>query len=101
MAVDIDNDGDQDLGIAGQDSVAPLILRNRGDGTFHSPDLAGSGDFGSVSVTLTAADMDDDGDADLVVAHSGADKNERLVIWRNEIPLAPSESPSIPTRKWW
>ena len=60
---DVNNDGNLDITIAGSHELT--LLENAGDGTFISTDVEYGGQEISV---LASADLDDDGDDDLVVA---------------------------------
>lgn len=63
---DIDTDGDADVvAVAGDTPTDVVILRNRGDGTFEEPFFSAVGRFPH---TLRGADVDRDGDTDLVIA---------------------------------
>ncbi len=66
VAADVDNDGDQDLLV--QDNDAVQLYRNMGSGTF-TLDAAAIPDIGPLYARLFLAtgDLDQDGDADLVV----------------------------------
>ena len=79
VAADLDGDGDQDLAVASFLSNAVTILRNTGGGNFvqpaTSPEPAGDG-----PVSVAAADLDGDGDRDLVAANLTAN---RVTILRN------------------
>jgi hypothetical protein len=67
-SADLNADGWPDLVIDRQSSAAPLIcLLGNGDGTFTASDTAGLGD-GVLYGSLDIADMDGDGDLDLVAA---------------------------------
>jgi hypothetical protein len=70
LLVDLDNDGDQDLGVA---MLGHLVLaENDGDGRFEvRRTLSTSQD----NISLTAADYDLDGDLDLYVGSSSPDDN--------------------------
>ena len=77
---DYDNDDDLDLYLVnagdtptGQNTVGNVLYRNDGDGTFTDvSQLAGVSDLG-YGMAATAADYDNDGDADLYVANFGVD----------------------------
>lgn len=67
-AADFDNDGDQDLFVAGVDKN--FLYRNRGDGTFEDvTERAGLGIKGAWSVSAGWFDFDADGHLDLFVVH--------------------------------
>jgi hypothetical protein len=67
-AVDLDGDGDRDLAVAGVSSGAVTILRNTGTGNFNEPGTSPV-PAGSFPSSLTAADLDGDGDRDLAVTN--------------------------------
>ena len=83
-AVDIENDGDIDLVATIIDNTPVAILRNNGDGTFQAPELAGADDLEvtSLPLSLTAADLDQDGDPDLAVANG---EDGSITILRNRL----------------
>ncbi len=78
-ALDYDNDGDLDLLVAGKQL---RLLRNDGEGRF--TDAASAAGLGKVPAAewrgAVAADLDSDGDADLVLSRNG----EGPAILRNE-----------------
>ncbi len=78
-AADLDGDGDRDLATANFDSNDVTILRNKGAGGFSaaptSPETVGID-----PAALAAADLDGDGDRDLVVANQTSDT---LTVLRN------------------
>jgi hypothetical protein len=79
VAADLDGDGDQDLATANVSGGNVTILLNKGSGNFvekaSSPEPAGS--FPS---SLTAADLDGDGDQDIAVTNQVSDD---VTILRN------------------
>jgi hypothetical protein len=84
---DYDSDGDLDLFIGGMDGTAPVLFRNKGDGTFEDVTSDAKLDITRTN-TFSAAwgDYDEDGDIDLILAHwSGGDStNTSQVLWRNK-----------------
>ena len=79
---DYDTDGDVDLYFVqsgnvpqeNQQTLANALYRNEGDGRFTDvTDISGIGDT-AYGMAATAADIDNDGDADLYVANFGQDK---------------------------
>ncbi|UCE66540.1 MAG: T9SS type A sorting domain-containing protein, partial [Candidatus Zixiibacteriota bacterium] len=70
FAVDLDGDGDNDLGVANYWSANISVLLNNGDGTFQAAFNYGTWD-GPRSVF--AVDLDNDGDNDLAVANYGSE----------------------------
>jgi hypothetical protein len=79
-AVDYDNDGDLDIYMS-HTSGASVLFRNDGGGVF--VDATGGDPLGNFSRSgrgSSWADLDNDGDLDLVIANSGADN----VIARND-----------------
>jgi hypothetical protein len=76
-AADLDGDGDQDLAVANFESDDVTILKNAGAGNFFeagsSPEAAGDG-----PASVVAADLDADGDQDLVT--SNATSNDVTIL---------------------
>ena len=89
---DFDNDGDADLLVTRWRSYA--LYRNRGDGTFEdATEAAGLGGDRDWPTSAAFADLDNDGDLDLYVAH--------YVLWDAEHPtLCPvtGDPPDAPKR---
>lgn len=78
IAADIDNDGDQDLFVAGDGNfmnpfvTTPITLyRNNGDKTFTNV-FAQSGISMVTSLSASAADIDNDGDLDMFISAPGS-----------------------------
>ena len=84
--VDYDGDGDLDLFVGGVNFSAPILFRNRGDGTFEDV-TAASGLVVTRANTFSAAfgDYDKDGDLDVCLAHwfDGANAATGEQLWRN------------------
>lgn len=66
-AADFDGDARMDLAGAGDNAAYVCLLRGRGDGTFDPPRQLPS--LGQGAAWIEAADLDRDGDPDLVVVH--------------------------------
>jgi hypothetical protein len=84
--LDIDNDGDQDLFVANGDAhfmrgMPPLLLENRGDGSFTDASAKGGPMFsGPLNARGSGAwDFDNDGRMDLLITSLG----DRAALWRN------------------
>ena len=90
VAVDLEMDGDIDLAVTHQvisgqaatDSVS--LLRNDGMGRFFSPESAGVARIpdGTLRFSIAAADVDNDGINDLIVADKGL---ERISLLKNQL----------------
>ena len=78
-AADFDGDGDVDLAFVQRDNDLVLWYDNHGDGTVWSGHTVGTGTLND-GAAVRAADLDDDGDAD-VVATSQADGD--VIVWSN------------------
>jgi len=63
IAVDLNNDGYNDIAAAAHTNIAVLI--NNGDGTFASPVYYASGPYGTQINDIVSSDVDGDGDPDL------------------------------------
>ena len=83
VAVDLDNDGDRDLAVSNKSSRQVSILRNNGAGIFGTPDNLGVADLaGGVAFSVTAADLNHDQIADLVVA---SNQRSTISVLRNTL----------------
>ena len=83
VAVDLDNDGDRDLAVSNKSSRQVSILRNNGTGVFGTPDNLGVADLaGGVAFSVTAADLNHDQIADLVVA---SNQRSTISVLRNTL----------------
>jgi uncharacterized repeat protein (TIGR01451 family) len=71
VASDLDNDGDQDLGVANADPTGVSVLDNHGNGTFSqvptSPETQSMGAAGTLPFEIVSADFDGSGYNDLAV----------------------------------
>ncbi|MFO0985378.1 MAG: VCBS repeat-containing protein [Planctomycetota bacterium] len=66
---DFDGDGDQDVAVANWSSMPRIsVIKNHGDGSFAPPALYTAQ---KMSLDIRAADLDRDGDLDLVVSNTG------------------------------
>ena len=85
--VDVDGDGHLDIVTMNlQSHGAVSVLHNRGDGTFDTAvqhAVAGI-ETGEAMSTLTAADLDGDGDVDLVTKVGGFSFHDRIVVLIND-----------------
>ncbi len=87
MAIDIENDGDQDLFIPQSFNRPPKLYLNNGSGFFTDVSAARlpAGNFNSYG--SSAADFDNDGDLDITMAHSGGTTQNgtggQLQLWEN------------------
>lgn len=82
---DLDNDGDLDLLVTNADNGGPMsvvqVRLNNGNGSFSSsPDVLTGG---SLTQSLVTADMDGDGDLDLLTATNTSSTGNELGIWLN------------------
>ncbi len=84
---DLDGDGDLDIATAGVTAIGLVhVLLNRGDGTFRNAiqqSVPGVG-AGEAMGTLAAADLDDDGDVDLVTKAGGLTFLDRFIVLAND-----------------
>ncbi|MBK6941813.1 MAG: VCBS repeat-containing protein [Planctomycetes bacterium] len=88
MAIDIENDGDDDLFIPQSFNRPPKLYLNNGSGFFSDVSAARlpAGNFNSYS--SSAGDFDNDGDLDITMAHSGGTSQNgtggQLQLWQND-----------------
>jgi hypothetical protein len=84
---DLDGDTDLDIATAGVSSIGQVhVLLNRGDGIFRSAIqqfVPGVG-AGEAMGTLAAADLDDDGDVDLITKTGGLAFLDRFIVLAND-----------------
>ena len=86
---DYDGDGHRDLFVGGMAGEPPVLLRNRGDGTFEDVTAAAGLVFARRHTIGAAwADYDNDGDLDLATTHYNLPaqlvERETEVLWRND-----------------
>ncbi len=81
VADDLDGDGHVDLAVANAGSPYTSLLLGRGDGTFSPVERY----FNRCALAVAAGDLDDDGDADLVLSSLSFDNN--ISILRNNTRL--------------
>lgn len=82
LLADLDREGSPDI-VAGQDTAsAPSILLNSSTGMFGLPFRAGTG---SPVVSITALDVDADGDLD--IASVGGNSTSRVIVIRNDTDI--------------
>jgi hypothetical protein len=91
-AADLDGDGDNDLGVANQQSGSITILRNTGAGNFFEP-VSSPHFVGSFPQGITAAPLDADGDLDFAVNNQGTDNVSILLNSGNANFSQPATSP--------
>jgi hypothetical protein len=72
FAADLDGDGDLDLAAANPESANVSVLKNNGDGTFAAA-VNYAVENGDGPISVFAADLDGDNDADLAVANAYGD----------------------------
>jgi len=88
LLADLDADGAPEAIFPEVNGVSVLVLRNDGAGGFAAPDAYSAG--GSPGTTM-AADLDADGDSDLVVARTATDQ---IAVFWSQLST-PTEAPSI------
>ena len=81
IAADLTGDGWLDLASASKDDSSVSWYPNDGTGHFPRKIVISSGEESSGAYSLVAADIDKDGDQDLIVASNG---NDQVSIWRND-----------------
>ncbi len=84
---DIDGDGDLDIITGGLAQLtAPMVFRNRGDGTFENYTTESGIDVGRFTFSSTFGDIDDDGDLDVMLTfwNRGPGSQGRAQMWRND-----------------
>jgi hypothetical protein len=94
-ASDLDQDGFLDLITTDQQAVKSIsVLLGRGDGTFSRPQRFGSGNEPRFSV---AADMDNDGDVDIVTCHRGQSGTPDVFVLLNQAAAPVPRQPFLTT----
>lgn len=84
VAVDIDNDGDVDVMACGGSARPIQVFRNEGAGAFMPLEGDEVGFVDQASSGLTAADVDSDGDLDMLVSTSPAPWVESAALYLND-----------------
>jgi hypothetical protein len=82
-AVDFDNDGDVDVLVPGGSFNPMRVLRNDGAGNFENLPANLFGFVDTVYSGVTAGDVDNDGDSDIVVIRSLAAYDDRASLYHN------------------
>jgi len=96
---DLDNDGDLDLAVCGNDgsSARFRVYRNKGDGTFDSSEVEPEPGWGAYYSSLVWADFDNDGDLDLAVSGWDGTGRRFRVYPSFQHKISINTSPSQPT----
>jgi len=81
VAADLDGDGWLDLASASKDDHSVAWYPNNGSGWFMEKNIISAGEESKGAYSLVAADIDNDGDNDLIVASNG---NDHVSLWRND-----------------
>ena len=81
VAADLNGDGFPDLASASKDDDTVAWYPNNGNGTFPTKRIISAGYESQGAYSLVAADVDQDGDNDLIVASNG---NDHVSLWRND-----------------
>lgn len=81
IATDLDGDGMLDLASASKDDDTVAWYPNDGTGHFPTKLIISAGTESAGAYSLVAADIDQDGDTDLIVASNG---NDHVSLWRND-----------------
>ncbi|MDO9487297.1 MAG: CRTAC1 family protein [Sphingomonadaceae bacterium] len=81
---DIDGDGDPDAFVPTQLRRADLYYRNIGDGRFIADDLGSATATKGSNFSSTWADLDSDGDMDLLVGGPALEAAEPMLVFRND-----------------
>ena len=81
IAADLNGDGWLDLASASKDDDTVAWYPNDGTGHFQQKIVISSGEESDGAYSLVSADIDQDGDEDLIVASNG---NDHVSIWRND-----------------
>ena len=77
--MDYDGDGDQDLYLVNDVSLANVLYRNNGSGAFSDVAAAAGANYSGDGMGVTAGDYDNDGDCDMYLSYG--DGNH--VLYRN------------------
>ena len=72
IGANLNDDGNVDLAVTNQVSRSVSVLLGQGDGTFHPKQDFALGPMGSDPSSVTSADFDGDGNADLAVSNFGS-----------------------------
>lgn len=102
MLADVDRDGDLDLVVANDDGTGSLLYRNDGQGTFMTDPSAIPGRATTeVTRNVDLADVDDDGDLDLMLANINAgaepDPANRLLLNDGTGRFTPAAAGALPS----